>query len=133
MQGRDDALLPVNHNSRPYLGLNKVVEGGASKLSYLEVTNAQHFDTFIGSSFFAGYDTRYVPLHLYLVRALDAMYANLKSGTALPQSQVVRTIPRGGAPGAAPAITAANVPAFVAPPAAANAITVSGNIVTVPD
>ena len=61
------------------------------------------------------------------------MYANLKNGTALPQSQVVRTIPRGGVPGAAPAITAANVPTFVATPAAANAITVSGNTVTVPD
>jgi len=46
---------------------------------------------------------------------------------------VLRTIPRGGVPGAAPAITAANVPAFVATPTAANAITVSGNTVTVPD
>ena len=133
VQGRDDALLPVNHTSRPYLGLNKVAEGGASKLAFIEVTNAQHFDAFIGSSLFAGYDSRYVPLHVYLIRALDAVYANLKSGTALPQSQVVRTVPRGGAPGAAPAITLANVPTFVTTPAAANAITVSGNTVSVPD
>ena len=48
VHGRDDALLPVNHTSRPYLGLNKVAEGTASKLSYIEITNAQHFDTFIG-------------------------------------------------------------------------------------
>ena len=133
VHGRDDTLVPVNHASRPYLGLNKVAEGGASKLSFIEVTNAQHFDSFIGSAFFAGYDSRYIPLHVYLNRALDAVYANLKSGTALPQSQVLRTIPRGGVPGAAPAITAANVPAFVATPTAANAITVSGNTVTVPD
>ncbi len=134
VQGRDDALLPVNHTSRPYLGLNKVAEGAASKLSFIEVTNAQHFDSFIGTpSVFAGYDSRYVPLHVYLIRALDAVYANLKNGTALPQSQVVRTVPRGGVPGAAPAITAANVPTFVATPTAANAITVSGNTVTVPD
>ncbi len=134
VQGRDDALLPVNHTSRPYLGLNKVAEGGGSKLSFIEVTNAQHFDSFIGTpSVFGGYDSRYVPLHVYLVRALDAVYANLKSGTPLPQSQVVRTIPRGGAPGAAPAITPANVPTFVTTPTAANAITVSGNTVTVPD
>ncbi len=134
VQGRDDALLPVNHTSRPYLGLNKLAEGGASKLAIIEVTNAQHFDSFIGTpSVFAGYDSRYVPLHVYLIRALDAVYANLKSGTALPQSQVVRTIPRGGVPGAAPAITAANVPTFVTTPAAANAITVSGNTVSVPD
>ena len=74
-----------------------------------------------------------MPLHVYLNRALDAVYANLKTGAALPASQVLRTTPRGGVPGAAPAITAANVPAIVATPTAANAITVSGNTVTVPD
>ena len=45
---------------------------------------------------------------------------------ALPPSQVVRTTPRGGSPGAAPAITAANVPNIAATPAAADTITVSG-------
>ena len=133
VHGRDDGLLPVSHTSRPYLGLNRNAEGAASKLSYIEVTNAQHFDTFIDNAALPGYDTRYVPLHLYLVRALDAMYANLKTGAALPASQVVRTTPRGGSPGAAPAITAANVPAFVTAPTAANAITVSGTTVTVPN
>ena len=134
VHGRDDTLLPVNHTSRPYLGLNKVAEGTASKLSYIEVTNAQHFDTFIGlPTLLPGYDTRYVPLHVYLNRALDAVYANLKNGVALPASQVLRTTPRGGVPGSAPAIAAANVPAIVATPTAANAITVSGNTVTVPD
>ena len=134
VHGRDDALIPVNHTSRPYLGLNRQAEGAASKLAYVEVTNAQHFDTFIGSpAVLPGYDSRYVPLHLYLIRALDAVYANLKSGAALPASQVVRTTPRGGVPGAAPAITAANVPNFVTTPSAANAITVSGTTVSVPN
>ena len=80
-----------------------------------------------------GYDSRYVPLHLYLVRALDAVYANLKSGTPLPASQVVRTTPRGGVPGAAPPITAANVPNFVTTPTAGNAITVNGTTVSIPN
>ena len=134
VHGRDDGLLPVSHTSRPYLGMNKAVEGAASRLSYIEVTNAQHFDTFIGlPTVLPGYDSRYVPLHLYLNRALDAVYANIRSGTALPASQVVRTVPRGGVPGAAPAITTANVPTFVAAPTAANAITVSGNTVSVPN
>ncbi len=134
VHGRDDALIPVSHTSRPYLGMNRVVEGSASKLSYIEVTNAQHFDTFIGlPTVLPGYDSRYVPLHVYLVRALDAVYANLRSGTPLPASQVVRTTPRGGVPGAASAITAANVPVFVATPSAANAITVSGNTVSIPN
>ena len=48
VHGRNDALLPVNHTSRPYVALNRKVEGSGSKLSYVEVTNAQHFDAFIG-------------------------------------------------------------------------------------
>ncbi|MBX3654431.1 MAG: D-(-)-3-hydroxybutyrate oligomer hydrolase [Ramlibacter sp.] len=134
VHGRSDALLPVNHTSRPYTALNKVVEGSASQLSYIEVTNAQHFDTFIGlPTVLPGYDTRYVPLHVYLNRALDAMYEHLRDGKALPQSQVVRTTPRGGTPGAAPAITAANVPAIATTPAAANAIGFAGTTLSVPD
>ena len=134
VHGRSDALLPVNHTSRPYTALNKKVEGGASKLSYIEVANAQHFDGFIGlPAVLPGYDTRYVPLHIYLNRALDAMYAHLKNGSALPGSQVVRTVPRGGTAGSAPALTAANVPAIAATPAAANAITVTGTTLNVPD
>ena len=137
VHGRDDALLPVNHTSRPYAALNKRVDTG-SKLSYIEVTNAQHFDSFIGlPAVLPGYDTRYIPLHVYLNRALDAVYANLKNGTALPPSQVVRTTPRGGTPGAAPGITQANVPALASSPSAGNAIsfTVTGatSTVTVPD
>lgn len=134
VHGRDDALLPVNHTSRPYFGFNKMTEGAASKLSYIEVTNAQHFDAFIGlPAVLGGYDSRYIPLHVYLFRALDAVYANLKDGTALPPSQVVRTVPRGGTAGAAPAITAANVPPFSASPAAANAIAYSNGTVTIPE
>ena len=134
VHGRSDALLPVSHTSRPYYALNKATEGATSKLSYIEVTNAQHFDSFIGlPTVLPGYDTRYIPLHIYLFRALDAVYANLKSGTALPASQVLRTVPRGGTAGAAPAITAANVPVIPTSPAAADAIAFSANTVTIPD
>lgn len=128
--GRSDALVPVNNNARAYVAKNKVAEGASSKLSYIEVTNAQHFDTF---NPFSGFDNRFVPLHVYYVRSMDAMYAFLKSGTALPPSQVVRTTPRGGVPGAAPAISAANVPAISAAPAAANAIGFAGTSVNVPN
>lgn len=128
--GRSDALVPVNHNARAYAAFNRTVEGSASKLGYIEVTNAQHFDAFIP---FSGFDTRYVPLHLYYVRAMDAMYANLKNGTALPPSQVVRATPRGGIPGAAPAITAAAVPPLAAAPLVANQVGFSGNALAVPN
>jgi hydroxybutyrate-dimer hydrolase len=132
VHGRSDALVPVNHASRAYLALNRSVETG-SKLNYYEVTNAQHFDAFIGNAALAGYDTRFVPLHRYFNQAMDLMYAHLKTGAALPASQVVRTTPRGGSPGTAPAITAANVPPISATPAAADTITFSGNVLTVPD
>jgi hydroxybutyrate-dimer hydrolase len=103
-------------------------------LSYIEVTNAQHFDAFIGlPAVLPGYDTRYIPLHVYLNRALDAVWAKLKNGTALPPSQVLRTVPRGGTPGAAPALTAANLPAIAATPAAGDLITMSGTTLRVPD
>ena len=128
--GRSDALVPVNNNARAYAAFNRTVEGSASKLGYIEVTNAQHFDAFIP---FSGFDTRYVPLHLYFVRAMDAMYANLKSGTPLPPSQVVRTTPRGGVPGAAPAITSAAVPAISATPVPTNQIGFTGTSIAVPN
>jgi hydroxybutyrate-dimer hydrolase len=129
--GRSDALVPVNNNARAYVAYNRVVEGAASKLGYIEVANAQHFDGFIPLS---GFDTRFVPLHLYYVRAMDAMYAHLRRGTALPASQVVRATPRGGLPPApAPAITTANVPPIAATPRLADQIGFAGNAVTVPN
>ena len=134
VHGRADALLPVNHTSRPYAALNRKVEGAASKLRYVEVTNAQHFDSFIGlPAVLPGYDTRYIPLHVYLNRALDAMYEHLSAGKPLPASQVVRTVPRAGAPGKADAITAANVPPLAGTPAAGNAIVVTEGAIAVPE
>ncbi|MEN9396095.1 MAG: hypothetical protein RLZ81_625 [Pseudomonadota bacterium] len=128
--GRNDALVAINHSARSYIAYNQVVEGAASKLRYIEVTNAQHFDAFIP---FSGFDTRYVPLHAYFTQAMNAMYAHLKSGAALPPNQVVRTTARGGVPGAAPAITAAQVPAINASPAAGDLIAFSGTFVSIPN
>jgi len=127
--GRSDALVPVNNNARAYVAFNKTVEA-ASKLGYIEVTNAQHFDGFLSLS---GFDTRFVPLHVYFNRAMDAMYAHLKTGAALPPSQVVRATPRGGLPGAAPAITAANVPALSAAPLVADQIGFAGTSIAIPN
>jgi hydroxybutyrate-dimer hydrolase len=134
VHGRDDTLVPVNFTSRPYFGQNKIVEGSKSRLSYIEVANAQHFDAFLG---FPGYSARLLPLHRYFVQAMDMMYANLKSGAALPASQVVRTTPRGlsgvviNTVPQANAITAANVPPIVIAPAAADQITFANNVMTV--
>ncbi len=130
VHGRNDTLVPPNFSSRPYVLRNAQVEGTASRVRYVEVTNAQHFDSFLP---FAGYDTRFVPLHLYFIRAMDAMWAHLKTGAALPPSQVVRTTPRGGTPGAATAIAPSNVPAIAGSPAAGDRITISGSTMSIPD
>ena len=125
VHGRSDTLIPVNHASRAYLGLNAAVEGSNSKLRYIEVTHANHFD-----SFSSALPTLIVPLHVYLNRALDAMYAHLSAKQALPPSQVVRTVTRADA---STLITNVNVPAIAATPAAGNAISVAGSVVDVPD
>ena len=132
VHGRSDTLVPVNNTSRPYYALNKTVDTH-SQLVYYEVTNAQHFDAFIDNAALPGYDSRLVPLHRYFVQAMDIMYANLKFGTAIPPSQVVRTTPRGGTPGAAPPITVANVPPIAVSPSSANSIVFSGNLLTIPE
>jgi hydroxybutyrate-dimer hydrolase len=86
VQGRRDALLPPNHTSRAYFGLNKTVEQGNSRLSYIEVVNGNHFDAFIPI-----WALPAVPVHYYFEQALTLMRQHLVSaGTApLPASQVV--------------------------------------------
>lgn len=131
VHGRSDALVPVAFSSRPYFGVNQMVEGTKSRLSYIEVTNAQHFDAFLSSP---GFNSRFVPLHVYFNQALDMMYANLKTGAALPPSQVVRTIPRTlDGSGNVGTISAANVPAIKSAPAATDKILFNANVVTIPD
>jgi len=133
VHGRADSNVPVGFSSRPYFGQNKIVEGAASRLTYIEVLNAQHFDILIDNAATPGVDALYVPLHYYFIQAMDRMWANLTQNSALPPSQVIRAVPRGGAPGAAPPITTANLPPISSSPAAANLITFSNNTVTIPD
>lgn len=129
--GRSDALLPVNHTARAYYARTQA-HGGADGVRYVEVTNAQHFDGFIALGALLGYDTRFVPLHVYFNRAMDLMWAHLTQGAPLPPSQVVRTLPRGGSPGAAPALAAGNVPPILAEPAAGDRIVFGDGTLVVP-
>ena len=128
VHGRADALVPVNHASRAYYGANQLAEGnGHRKLSYIEVTNAQHFDSFLG---FPGYAEQFVPLHVYLIGALNAMYGHLMTGATLPPSQIVRTVPRGLG---APPITTENVPNFSDDPATSDRIVFRRDTLYIPD
>lgn len=120
VHGRNDAILPPNHTSRAYFGLNQIVEGKKSQLRYYEVTNAHHLDTLNG---LAGFNSRLIPLHYYFIQALDLIYNHLKNGTLLPSSQVINTVPRGTNPdGTVPPITTANVPPIATSPADADKI-----------
>ncbi len=126
--GRSDVATPVNHAARAYLALNSRSEGGRSKLRYYEITNVQHLDGVP----IAGFDTLFVPLHYYFNNAMDLMWVQLNGGAALPQSQVVRTTPRGGSPGAAPAITVANMPPISAAPSAADVVGATNGSASIP-
>jgi hydroxybutyrate-dimer hydrolase len=123
--GRADTLIPVNHAARAYYALNQSLEGSGSKLSYIEVSNGQHFDAFLALS---GFPTRFIPLHVYAGRALDAMWAHLNNGTALPASQVVRTTPRTSA---SDNLNASALPAFAAAPTS-DAIRFSNATLSIP-
>jgi hydroxybutyrate-dimer hydrolase len=128
VQGRSDALVPINHASRAYLAANSAREGARSRVSLYEIMNGQHFDAFLAVP---GFDTRFIPVHYYYLQALDLMWHHLMDGTPLPPSQVIRTVPRGGTPGAAPALTTANLPA-IEPNPGVNAIAVSRGVVDIP-
>lgn len=133
IHGRRDALVFPNLHSRAYYALNQQKEGANSRLSYIEVTTGQHFDAFI--SFFLTNPVgvvQFAPLHYYFVLAMDAMYAHLTSGAALPPSQVVRPTPRGALP-----YDAGNVPALLPPPsnspAAGDRITFAAGVLSIPE
>lgn len=125
--GRADAILPINHTSRPYVGLNQRMEGKKSNLRYYEILNAHHLDVLNG---FAGIADRYVPLHHYYFQALDLVWAQLTDKQPLPPSQVVRTVPRGaiGTP-----LAEANLPPISADPADGDRIVFADDQLRIPE
>jgi hydroxybutyrate-dimer hydrolase len=86
VHGRLDALVPVNHSSRAYLGRHRMQ--GEDTLRYYEVQHGHHFDAF---NALPGWGERYVPLQAQLQVAMDLMYGHLTEGRPLPPSQVVRS------------------------------------------
>ena len=92
VHGRADALITVNNSSRPYLTLNRQVEGPRSGLRYIEITRAQHFDAFLAMPALA---SEYLPLLPYYEQALDRIWEHLFLKRELPPSQVVQTLARG--------------------------------------
>ncbi|WP_138378992.1 3-hydroxybutyrate oligomer hydrolase family protein [Luteithermobacter gelatinilyticus] len=130
IHGRMDNLIHVNHASRPYYALNKLREGEKSALRYYEVRHGQHFDSL---PMFPVYAPHLVPLHYYLEQGLELMWDHLKSGRALPPSQVIPSVPRGiNEKGTIPPLDQRNVPPILEKPGK-NAITFDGGRLMIPE
>ncbi|GAB4511469.1 MAG: D-(-)-3-hydroxybutyrate oligomer hydrolase [Haliangiales bacterium] len=130
VNGRSDSILAPNHTSRAYFGQNQLAYGDGGLVRYYEVTNGQHLDVLNE----LGYQTMAIPLHYYFAQSLDLMYEHLMSGAALPPSQLVRTTTRGlDADDAPEPLELAHMPAIAAEPAAADAIAMDGDTLTLPD
>ena len=135
LTGRSDALVFPNYHARPYYGLNQLVEGDDSRLSYIEVTNAQHFDALISTLWLdpATGAAQFVPLHYYLFQALEWMNAYLKGKrNTLPPSQVVRTVPRGLNPYSVTDAGSALLPDIQENPGPGARITFDGTVLKIP-
>ena len=129
--GRADAILPPNHTSRAYFGLNQIVEGRRSRVHYYEITNAHHLDAF---NAFPGFNDHYVPLHHYYIQALDLLYAHLTEGAALPPSQVVKPIPRSvAADGSVAPLVEMNLPEITLEPEDNQLIRFENKTLYIPD
>ena len=113
VQGRRDALIPVNFSSRAWYALHRLQ--GERSARYYEVEHGHHFDAF---NALPGWSERYVPLQPQLLAAMDLMYGHLAGGRPLPPSQVVRSRPRAVVNGQLEPIAAEHLGAIRAKPGA---------------
>ena len=103
VHGQNNVKQLIDHTSRPYVALNSAVEGKESQLRYIEVENASYLD---GKSPF---DNTLLAIDYYGEDAIEWLWANLTNNTTLPESQIIRTKPRGGSIGQAPQATIENL------------------------
>ncbi len=88
VHGADDGLVPEAFSGGAYA---RWADANGRPVGYWRVANAQHFDAFLGLPPLAA---RYVPLLPYGYRALDAMWAHVAGGAALPGDAEIATKPR---------------------------------------
>lgn len=104
VHGTDDGLIPEAFTAGPYV---QWANANGRDVRYWRVANAQHFDAFLGLPPLAA---RYVPLLPYAYRALDALWAHLHDGSALPASADVATLRRGASAAGIEALDARHIP-----------------------
>ncbi|MDD2815636.1 MAG: 3-hydroxybutyrate oligomer hydrolase family protein [Thiotrichaceae bacterium] len=127
LQGRDDALAPANFSGRFYFGLNQATQGTGSKVAYIEVKNAHHFDV-LNQRY--NIDTE-VPMQYYFHQALDKMYDTLKNKATLPSSQVLPTKPLSSTPTNSTLVKETNLPSIGSSNACS--ITFSNSVLNIPE
>jgi len=128
IHGREDGLIAVGATARPYVEL--ALRKGATRLSYWEIENAQHFDAFLMQPVYAA---RHVPLLPYFYQALDQISAHLDGAAPPAPSQVVRSQRRGSAQdGSAITLTAAHLGELRSDPGS-DAILLQSDRLVVPD
>ena len=89
LHGLDDGLIPEAFSSAPYVASAKAA---GSTIAYWQITNAQHFDAFLG---LPAYGARYAAMLPYVYRALDNVWAHLDSGAPLTGDAVIEAVGRG--------------------------------------
>jgi hydroxybutyrate-dimer hydrolase len=89
IHGMDDGLIPAAFSGGAYA---QWAQAAGRDVRYWQVHNAQHFDAFLGLPTMAA---RYLPLLPYTYRAMDAMWAHVAQGAALPPSVEIATTARG--------------------------------------
>ncbi len=87
VHGEEDGLIPAAFSSAPYLAAAR--KAGLPVREW-RVSPAQHFDAFLA---IPGFARHYVPLVPYVHAALDALWAHLRSGAALPGDMQIRAVP----------------------------------------
>jgi hydroxybutyrate-dimer hydrolase len=97
VHGADDGLVPEAFSGGAYA---RWADANGRPVTYWRVDNAQHFDAFLGLPPLAA---RYVPLLPYAYRALDAAWATVADGAALPGDTAFATTPRAAGAPLAPA------------------------------
>ncbi|WP_157961628.1 3-hydroxybutyrate oligomer hydrolase family protein [Acuticoccus kandeliae] len=117
VQGAGDEVLPADMVARPYVGLNSIVEGEASRLRYIDLPNAMHGDPYLK------FGETMVPWGLYHIRALELMWNTLTEDAPLPPHQVVRARVENGE---------AVLPPIAMDPAPADRIIVENGHLTIP-
>lgn len=126
VHGQSNVKQLINHTSRPYVALNSGVEGKESQLRYIEVENASYLD---GKSPF---DNTLLAIDYYGEDAIEWLWANLTNNTTLPESQVIRTKPRGGSISQAPQTTLENLVPIAQKPDSSNLIIIEDRKISLP-